>query len=213
MPTQTYSNSQGWIPQSDKTTTTYISGLVKTEQTYICASNSTPSLILGGLNVFPDPILRIGDDGFTRAVVISYEGQPSNSSPYTEDTKVLKTGTAIHDNVYVTRIKVDDGWAEVPALRRETYDFQYLSQKINKLSATIYGATTPSPPSGDPEITILTTPFSGGTLFKAWKLVSYQATNYGNIDEVFYSHEGAAIYYKFTNNTSLSLPPPPVPQP
>lgn len=224
MPTQVYSStsgttSDGWYLQPNETITEYPSGLIKTTRLYIHPQkqNNGPSLTD---NVFPKPEIRINAAGFSEAIVNIYTSAGSggsNIASRTFNSKILKTGEAIRETVKIKTVEIDTpdgpGTMQVPYLFRETFSFIYLAEKRTRsLVLSSSQSFTPSIPSDGATIQVMQAPFSATPYGLAWIMTDYQATDYGNIQEIVYSYEAVGKLYQYINNTSMQdLTPPPPP--
>jgi hypothetical protein len=221
MPTQVYSStsgttSDGWYLQPNETITEYPSGLIKTTRLYIHPQKQNNGPSLPDKNVFPAPEVRTNDAGFSEAVVNIYTSAGSGGSNIanrTFNSKILKTGEAIKETVKLKEVKVGDGTMTVPYIFRETFSFIYLAEKVTKSLVQSSSSTyTPSIPSGGATIRVLQAPFSATPYGLAWIMTDYQATDYGDIQEMVYSYEAVGKLYLYINNTSMQdLTPPPPP--
>jgi hypothetical protein len=234
MPTQLYSTSSSWIKQPEEQITTYPSGLIKTQQTFIYPGITTtypPSP--SESSVFPDPVLEILDSGFTRAVVNSYSrkitggemidqgggisaGVGTYAPPVKNKSKIVKTGNAVKHTLRKVEVKSGDDLLYLPKLFVETFSFEYLTGQIVVQGVSVESSLTPSAPSDTIEITLLKTPigFSASNLYgKEWILSSFDAQNYGDIYETRFSYEGFAKMYIYIDlaGEGLSVPKPPPP--
>ncbi|MCX6964780.1 MAG: hypothetical protein NTW41_05455 [Verrucomicrobia bacterium] len=223
MPTQVYSStsgatSDGWYLQPNETITEYPSGLIKTTRLYIHPQKQNNGPSLNG-NVFPKPEIRINDAGFSEAVVNIYTSAGSGSSNIASrvfPSKILKTGEAIKETVKLKTVEIDTpdgpGTIQVPYLFRETFSFIYLAEKVTKSLVQSSSSTyTPSIPSGGATIQVMQRPFAADPYGLAWIMTDYQATDYGDIQEIVYSYEAVGKLYLYVNNTGMQDLTPPTP--
>jgi hypothetical protein len=182
----------GLFATGERTVSTFPSGLVRVDQTFICptsdAATHRAALAVGsdmpggsapaidGLKIFPEPQEKKRDNGFTEFIVSAY-GRTNTVGRTTFEwntfsesgTLKLNIGTANERSYSVTAI-----------LRNKVKKAEkvILLSEVNTLVFDESGATTPVKIDG----------MYGNTGISYWSVgvTSYQSTQYGNFVEIIY---------------------------
>lgn len=158
MPNIIYQKNPGQlIPQGDRTISTFPSGLIRVDQTFVCDANSAASYrtslftgsdmpgdspeVFDGLYVFPAPQERNRSDGFVEFIVSAF-GRKDDSVNVTES--IIPDNTSAFENGFTTHRKII-------TLKYVTRNFD-LNIKYPTTRSFAYKLSTTSP---DQEIALL----------------------------------------------------------
>jgi hypothetical protein len=177
-------NPGGLIATGERSISTFPSGLIRVEQTFICPTSNAGThrdqLAVGysmpggsepaidGLHIYPAPQERIRSDGFTEFIVSAY-GRINTTGTATLEWNVFSlSGTVSATNMQVTGIYKN---------QTKKVEIVLNNFEIANLSFDESSATTP----------VLIDGFDIQNIKWALGVASYQSTNFGIFTEVTYS--------------------------
>ena len=187
------STPSGLYATGDRTVSTFPSGLLRVDQTFVCRTSAAAThradLAVGadmpgesapaidGLKIFPEPQEKHRDDGFTEFIVSAY-GRINNTGRRTFEWNTFSESGTLKENIGT---EYEESVAVTAILKNKTKKVEYVvpASEINNLVFDESGATTPVKIDG----------LYGNVNVPYWSIgvISYDSTNFGSFLEINYT--------------------------